>query len=324
VLVPAVYTLLGTAAATILNDLVQQLRLGNSHKHDLKIMISLQEIESQKRSYVPIICSGYVGTIMSQFYVHCGRWGKLILSEKEKRAGIIDLMDHLSELTQSEESSSQKEKFGLVTYQNGINNTKRDFYQKSQWITQNLPEQPLSIGLFNPSLGKSLPGPTAAIPDLYRMSEEKVYNTDTLVSTWRLFVTLATRLPKKQNFLWLHIAHSEGSILANFALTNKLTPKDQQNYFKEHLYVLTYGAVMPVPLPLVSQAINTYSDKDITWKTYGEKFRGNRTYNIKVVSSKVPPAPWPQGDHDFIGFTYKEQLTKNLASIREEYEIYAK
>lgn len=326
---PLFYALLGTGAATILNDIAQQLRISNCRNQDLKILIPLNKIEELKGNYKPIICEGRVGTIRSELHVACGHWDILKgkFTDKEKREGRFNLLDYLSELALPPSIKKSPEKngnIGLVTYQNGINNTPDDFKNKGTWILENLPERPLCIGLFNPSNGKFLPGPTGAIPDLYRMREEKVYNTDTLATTWCMFRTFAKFLPKDPNFFWLHIAHSEGTILANSALSNALTPIEEQDFFRRHLHILTYGAVMPVPLRITKGALNTYSSEDITLKVYGKSLQNNPNYKIEVVNSRVSSPPFPEGDHDFLGDTYKSELKKNFKQIRVNYDFCKK
>lgn len=332
---PLVWALVGTAAATILNDIVQQLRLSNCRDKDVKILVPIRKIEELEGNYETITCEGWVGTIRSEFHVACGHWDVLKdkLSDSEKRLGKFNLMDYFHELVlppstkkrNAWDSQEKKGNIGLVTYQNGINNKPIDFEKKSDWILENLPERPLCIGLFNPSHGKSLPGPLGAAPDLYRMSEEKVYHTDTVATTWSMFRTFAKLLPKDPRFFWLHIAHSEGTLLANAALSNVLTPPEEQKFFKEHLHILAYGAVMPIPNRLVRTALNSYSKKDITLGRYGKDFLSNRMhYNIKVVDCQTASPPLIEGDHDFLGTTYRNKLKADLTEIRKEYHINEK
>lgn len=193
--------------------------------------------------------------------------------------GSVNIIDHLSELVS--DGNLKNKTIGLVTYQNGINNSLKEFRQKEEMIIGNLPEGPLSIGLFNPSQGTALSLGLAVLADLVRLLEEWVYNVDTLCCTWRMFATFADHLPNHSNFFWVHIAHSEGGLLANLVLTDRSNTTDQKNFYKNHLITLTYGAVAPISNFDAFLPTNTYSSEDITKSTYGEKFHGKGGYVIK-------------------------------------------
>ncbi len=251
----------------------------------------------------------------SKCKVACGHWHLLQLTDEHKKAVLknektasVNILDHLLELIPNQVN----EKIGLVTYQNGINNNFQDDFDKmGEEIKGHLnPEQLLCIGLYNKSI--KLPG------DSVRMQCEFLgCRTEVVRSMRKMFSTMVDRL--KRNFShpnWLHIAHSEGGLIARDTLAG--LSFETSRYTKNHLIVHTYGSVQPIAKHEAETAVNFYASHDIAYQVYGVNYEKNPNYTIKVVDSKKPPFLPIPGDHGFLGATYPGVLETNMRNLRDE------
>ena len=233
--------------------------------------------------------------------VTCGHWYKL----GEVKEKTINIIDHLDKLLPPKTNTFGKEgPIGLVTFQNGMMNDfenveNNDFLKMNHLISQQFPEKPLCIGLYNPTTGYIW-------EDMYRFQNESNYNKLAVYSLCQMVKTLADLLPQINPTLrWAHFAHSEAGLIANAAFEICEQFRDTREYLQKHLITVTYGAVKPIPKEYVFHAINTYSKNDIALffgKHYINKkldeltdipesgyestkmYRG-KTYHIKIVNS---------------------------------------
>lgn len=223
-----------------------------------KINIPIPIYRTQSRR--PITCDGLIGATKVKFFISCGYWNKLKLSDVEQRAGTFNLLDHLDDLIPKQNS------VGLVTFQNGIQNEEDDFEAMGSKICDKIHEGTLCIGLYNPTEG--LPA------DLLRVNGKlNAELSDICCFTYAMMRTFAKLLWKREDAMsyktpsWCHFAHSEGAIIARLCLIMMEHDKDPENahlknFFKTHFIPYTYGAVLPIPTSYVKNAINTYSEKD--------------------------------------------------------------
>ncbi len=133
----------------------------------------------------------------------------------------------------------------------------------------------------------------------------------------KMFSTIIDRL--KRNYShpnWLHIAHSEGGLIARDTLAG--LSFETSRYTKNHLIVHTYGSVQPIAKHEAEIAVNFYASHDIAYQQYGIKYEKNDNYTIKVVDSKNPPFLPIPGDHSFLGATYPGVLETNMRNLRDE------
>ena len=156
------------------------------------------------------------------------------------------------------------QKIGLITFQNGIQNTFDDFKDMGLSILNKLPfYKGLAIGLYNSTKGIVY----GLAHDYIRLNNEWYLNEKSILVFRQLISTLTNCLPK--HALWTHIAHSEAGLIANQVIgfeTNPLPFSDEiKKFMKERLITLTYGAVAPVPNH-VKLAINTYSRDDVVMR----------------------------------------------------------
>lgn len=193
----------------------------------------------------------------------------------ELEENTINIVDHLHKLLPREGKG-----IGLVTFQNGMMNSSEECAELCRLINGYLPENPLCIGLHNPTTGK--------IPiDMLRFKAEQYINIEAVHSLRQLRVTFANLLPQiNPNLLWLHIAHSEGGLIANVVhrLFEDWRLSKEREYIKNHLITATYGAVMPVPDNVVHHVVNTYSKDDIAMFFYGRTYLDTDFDKIKEDS----------------------------------------
>lgn len=212
----------------------------------------------------------------------------------------VNVLDHLDILIPKIQKG-----VGLFTFQNGIQNKLSDFEEMGNSIINKLPEKPLCIGFYNTTDGK-LP---ISFDDLQRMFNEWHLNANSVMifrQTLTTFARVISDFLKKNqlsantitpNFLWTHIAHSEGGLIVHEVLTAKNYNLFQQDrgidaFLKNHMIILTYGAVAPVP-NVVYFARNTYSRDDITMffaKNYLDKRprpRSNDDDELKKLAKQM-------------------------------------
>lgn len=189
----------------------------------------------------------------------------------------VNILDHLGLLLPMHQRG-----VGIVTYQNGIQNSPSAFERMGTSIIQKLePERPLCIGFYNQTNGI----PFNILDDLSRFSNEWHLNAGSIMTIrqmvltfYKLFNAHLTKqqlavhktglLGLKPNLLWAHIAHSEAGLIAHEVLGGKQYSIYDQvpqvtSFLRNHLITLSYGAVAPIP-DRGLLAMNTYSIDDVT------------------------------------------------------------
>ena len=119
---------------------------------------------------------------------------------------------------------------------------------------------------------------------------------------------------------WLHIAHSEGGLIARDTLAG--LSYETSRYCQNHLIVHTYGSVQPIAKHAVKAAFNFYASHDVAYRQYGINYEKNDNFEIKVIDSKKIPSISIPGDHGFLGATYPIVLKENMDEFREEKRFY--
>lgn len=291
---------------TRLSDrLHQHLRQTFTQKKQIRILVPVSDLQAASPFKPWFHCKGVIDQIEIPCICSYGNWKRLQITSEEKRTGIVNLVDHFSELL-----PARGNQIGLVTFQNGIRHQLKDFSQMAQAIFNRLPEQPLCIGIYNPTDGLRM--------DFLRVSDNCVEDTHQLVNQrschlYVMFNTFANLLRQINPELhWTHIAHSEAAIIAKMAL--KSLEKSQREYLANRLITLTYGPVAPIPKSSSKFGINTYSNTDlaILGGGYSSQYANNGDYTIKWVES----LSFSIIDHDFLGPTYQEALKMDLLRLR--------
>jgi len=232
----------------------------------IKILLPTKEIREsiEKKSFGLIkgkAClhkgSGFGSHLETDCFVAYGHWDKF----GEIQGETIDIIEHLDKFL-----PKNRRCISLVTFQNGIQNSIKDFEKMAEAIiSQFKNEKLLCIGLYNKSMG--------IIYDLKRLLNERAFNAESLLFMRQMLATFADLLPRiNPNLLWTHVAHSEGGLILNYCLTTPkqcLSPR-QRDFIRRHLITLVYGGVSPVLDAVVYEKIATYSSKDIALRCVRE------------------------------------------------------
>lgn len=291
-------------------------RIGNletSLKHNeslLGIFVKTADIKQQHfydfinaKAMITTKNHGFNETIEVECRVAYGKWSKLAHLREES----INLMDHLQTLFPDQTASA---KIGMFTFQNGIQNTLRDFESMGTKIIGYLKQdRPLCIGFFNETKGTGI----NILKDLRRLTAEWDLNARSVFSIRQLIYTLKMRLPR--HVLWTHIAHSEAGLICSEILTTGqyrlALPDDCCKFIKNQLITLAYGAVSPIPNKTL-YSINTYSREDIA---------------LRFASKYLDKHPKPAGHDDVVLKRWAKELRENPHPLnthrsKSEDEIY--
>ena len=277
----------------------------------LNIRVPMSKLSS---TYALIPCKGSIKggsrKVEIDCGVACGHWEKLRLSTEEQKTGFVNIEDHFSELLPTIGN------VGLLTFQNGILNSVADFQDMGKSILENLSEEPLCIGLYNASSG--LTG------DVDRLTQAlQGYVTEGICRTRLMMTTFITQLLQTNpQALWIHIAHSEGGMLAKMALQGLRS--QHSIHARNRLLALAYGPVAPISSRVARDAINTYSKDDKAALRFAKQYLNDPAYDIRLVDSLVPKSEQciVAGDHTFTKATYQKALRDNLGTFRSLYKIY--
>lgn len=342
---------------TIVKGLYGQDAVMKHLKSDLSIIVDAKEITKQSMGSGGFIDGkatlvsdpkNFNGKIEVPCKVACGHLYKIKPFLKSDSVNILDYLDLLLPKFQN--------CVGLFTFQNGIQNSPKNFNEMAESILKKLPEKPLCIGFYNGTNGIIY----GIANDMERFANEWHLNAFSVIVIRQMLSTLAkvlasfhsnppplrtaknistfnTKLTShnfdqlfsiNSNVIWTHIAHSEAGLIAHEVLTTDKYSLFNQHYslsrfLKNHLITLTYGAVAPIP-NIVRHPINTYSHDDIATRFYGKPFSKKKNYTITFVDSEVPKKEQCRisGDHAFSKATYQNQLAKNLDSLRKDFGIY--
>lgn len=264
-------------AAVINEDLIDQIEseyvkqkilaedaLSRLRDAKLSIWINTQDIKRQTPGSYQLIpakveISNENHTFNNKVEAYCevafGRWDKLGPLNGEK----INLVEHLPKLL-----PKKQRKVGLFTYQNGIQNSLKDFTKMGESIISHLMiEKPLCIGFYNPTDGIVM----GIHKDLSRLVDEWTLNHHSIIVFRQLLITFSNLIPSiNSSMRWLHSAHSEGGLIANLVLTSTRHSLDvkQKSFLRENLVTAVYGGVAAIPDNAVHKTFNIYSRDDIT------------------------------------------------------------
>lgn len=255
---------------------------------ELKILVNAKDIHRLQKGNYRFIkgkatlvnkAFSFNGKVEVPCRIACGSLYTLKDVITEDVVNILDYLDHLI-------PPRTNKCVGVVTFQNGIQNTEKDFEKMGESIIAKFKEQqvnPLCIGLYNATNG----APINIIEDFERLFNEWDLNAQSIITFRQMIVTLARTLP--QHVLWTHIAHSEAGLIAHEVFTSDAFNLSKQNlslkdvnsrqiatytdikgFCKRQLITLAYGAVGPIPNSVLS-ATNNYATEDITMH-YAKKY----------------------------------------------------
>lgn len=293
-----------------------------------EITLDLHTLQRLYRSNgAPIPVDGRVGTESVKCLLAHNDWYKLKPTGSEMMQGKIKLLDHLTELIPLHSRTVD-----FCTFQNGINNSSIDFSMMGESILKKMPDKPLCIGIYNPT--KGLLHDAEGV-----LSKLSGHLSDSICITMQCFLTIIEKISKiSKNLGWIHIAHSEGGIIAETILT-LLESQNKLDKFRNHLLVSTYGSVLPIPKIYAKAAINTYSRKDGATLPRVQEYLaslGERVmdYEIEIIPESPNnlyllvglglgglAARWTYeralGDHGFQNPAYQSALETNIIKLRK-------
>ncbi len=278
---------------------------------DIRINVPIETFFRLPSYNAMIPCKGFINDVAVDWFVSCGHWHKLQFTPEEQQVGTVNIIDHLSEIMPKEGML-----VGLITAQNGISTSAKEFSEMSRSITSKIPEGTLFIGLHNPS---------SWLPfDVSRtFKERKGKETPTVARTRQFMGAIAESLHKiNPNLLWTHIPHSEGGVIARRAIEG-LTP-EQQTILRKQLYLYTIGSAMPIPINYASNVVNVYSKKDHITKRYGKEYRNNPDYDIQMMPCTSTRSNMTMyfADHKFLGQTYQASIEDRISKLRNVHGFY--
>ncbi len=213
----------------------------------------------------------------------------------------------------------------LVTFQNGIMNSRDDFIDRGEAIFaqvgEHFRETPLVIGFYNPTTSNVLFDGFGAIMRYLHINNQFVVRTGMFFETLLGLFTIV-----KRGLRWVHISHSEGGAIAHLALGLVIGRQRRLQFHRHsienHLISASYGPLIPVPDRFGLNVFNTYSEKDNTTLRFGKRYLDHPNYQgVKLVpclDQSPPRSSLPPGDHDFLGGTYQKAFRNNLEDILKD------
>jgi hypothetical protein len=176
----------------------------------------------------------------------------------------------------------------------------------------NPPVFPLCIGIYNKTTGMG-PG---VILDYNRIWDEWNKNPYSVLMIRQMTFTLAKILPsiKPGKVLWAHIVHSEGGMIASEVFSKQTYFPSQydyqmENFIRNHVITLAFGAVAPVSDSVVKKAINVYSREDVTIR-----------YILRYLDKEFLPDHFE--DEALIDWSLNAKVKNNFYKSREFDQIY--
>lgn len=239
----------------------------------------------------------------------CSRKYEFSFTDDERVKGYFNLIDHLPELLHGVE-----DKIAIVTYQNGINTTYRQWIAMGHMLAQRFPKGTLILGIYNPTNG--------VIGGALRTFAEKLGAETYSVSALRAFHTSLLDLMETHapNARCLHIPHSEAGAIYNrsFEGMHEKTQLKMQNFF----YCEGIGPAESIPKEYGINPRSTYSRADFITGWFASKSSDH--YDVRWVEAKSSffERTMYFADHPIAGSTYKgvlDGVAEEFNSIRGFY-----
>ncbi len=266
-------------------------------------------------------CAGTIGGMEVNWVVSCQFLDRIRPTSDELQTGVINLADHLAELTPDQGNS-----IGLLTYQNGINTPLKKFVRSCREIAAKASEGTLLIGLHHKTNG--------FFWDLLRLMKEISASETPLIQQTRQFMaSFASRLHEiNPQGLWGQILHSEGGAVVRRAIEGMAD--SCRDLLKQHLCIYALGPVLAIPEHYAHSAVNVYSKFDLFGLggclfglggyAMASNAYGSGDCRIELLSSG---SRWFECslwfiDHAFLGATYDNALDGQIAKWRERYGLY--
>ncbi len=228
----------------------------------------------------------------------------LKITEKERAQKHFNFLSRLPELLKGADN-----KIGIVTYQNGINNSREDFFAMGRALQLEHPPGTIIIGLYNP---------TQSVPvDVGRTLYEKANgNTKGVRALCGLLMNLIDVIEvSAPNTKIQHYCHSEAGAIYNSMYENATV--DQRKKIDKYVNCGAFGPATCLSKEKGHTVKNWYSDKDRITGPFA-KLNDSR-YNVEILSSITPKEGCIGGfaDHGFIQPTYTEGRNKYIEHVEK-------
>jgi RHS repeat-associated protein len=304
--------------AYLLNNPINRLDLFGLFTQDLdptsralNCQIPLHRLPTQPNTAAAIPCKGSIDGVPVDWVVMWDAWHKLDFSPEELSRGHANFFDHFVKAI-----PKTGPKIGLITIQNGINTSLKEFDPMVRSVHGAVAEGTPCIGLYNPS--KNIAS------DLWRVSRElRGRETGTICRTRQMLVAVIEMLHNiNPDILCLHVSHSEGGLIAHNAQEG-MTP-EQRELTKKHLLSFSLGPARPISNKYTRQAVNTYSKSDFITQWFALGFKNNTDYTIQFTdcTSSILGRTLYFADHKFSGDTYTQARSDYFDTLREQYGFY--
>ncbi|MEI6241846.1 MAG: RHS repeat-associated core domain-containing protein [Chlamydiota bacterium] len=258
-----------------------------------------------------VTCKGSIQGVQVDWVISCNYFHQLQYTPEELKEGKVNIVEHFGDLIPKSGGV-----FSLVSAENGINTTIADYSKNCQSIVSKISEGTLFIGIYNKTEGLQ--------KDVKRYKKERDNEETPIVSrTRQVMVSIAQHIEKINPLtLWLHIAHSEGGLIALRSIEGMTD--DQKVLIQKHMYLFAIAPALPVPMNYAFRVRNVYSEDDRVTKKYAEPYINNSNYDINVIPCSTS---WHKhgvftGDHSFLGKTYRGAYHQQIQDLREKYGFY--
>jgi RHS repeat-associated protein len=256
---------------------------------------------------------GFSDGIKTNWFVSCDHWYRLQFTEEEKRAGTFDLMNHLKELVPTKGSC-----IGLISFQNGIRTSAEELKEMVGSIRELVPEGTLIMGMHNPTRG--------FFGDFLRLFSEGLNRKTSIIKATRQSLSSLSQGLETVNadLLMLHIAHSEGGLIASQAI--KGMNQEQRAHLSKRLNICSLGSVRPISEKYGKSVVNIYSKQDFAALPFAMRHLLRSDCSAQFVSCQ---STWKERtgwiiDHAFMGSTYQGALKDHIDLLRLRHKFYEK
>lgn len=245
--------------------------------------------------------------------VRCGRIASLEFTSQEIGSGLVNILDHMSELTAKDGTQ-----ISLVTFQNGVWNKDGDCENNFRGLMDQIPEDVLAIGIFKPS--------DDLLTDITRAHHEsRGRDTVDVEFNRQILVAMGESIYKvNPHQKWFYVVHSRAGATSRQAIEG-MTP-EQREMIQESMIWLGIGPAAPLPARCAFDVTNLYSRKDAVTGTAGcvahagdLKGKNGRGHNIQFLQNHTGN---PFKEHSFLGLTYTEARLDRIIELRNKIGFY--
>ncbi len=241
--------------------------------------------------------------------VICSRPYTFTFSPEEMATGTFNLFDRLGDFLQGADGQ-----IDLVTYENGINTSRKEWLRATHYLAHILPQGTLLISIYNPT--------TTLLGDIYRCFRERCgFQSTSSRNLTKFHATLLDLLETHAPTAFaLHIAHSEGGVIYNRSFENH--SDENQGKMQKYFYCEGIAPAQRIPRMYGRNPKSTYSEKDFITGQFA--LIPNEKYDVVWVK---PETSWVErfggiAEHSIMGKTYQSALKNIIENYQKEKGFY--